>query len=79
MVLLPVLLLFEASGVGGVGSAFWAGGVRPLGLVREGVSVVVCSDFSLFARLVGWTRGATLTHARSGAPDLVNKVKPKLR
>ena len=50
-----------------------------MGLVREGVSVVVCSDFSLLARLVGWTRGAKLTHAGSGAPDSVNKVEPKLR
>ena len=66
-------------GPGGCWICVLGGGVRPLGLVREGVSVVVCSDFSLLARLVGWTRGATLTHARSGAPDSVNKVEPKLR
>ena len=77
--LLPVLVWLGASGLEGVGSVFWAGGVRLLGLVREGMSVVVCSDFSLLVRLVGWTCRATLTHAWSGAPDLVNKVEPKLR
>ena len=76
--LLPVLVWLGASGLEGVGSVL-CGGVRLLGLVREGMSVVVCSDFSLLVRLVGWTCRATLTHAWSGAPDLVNKVEPKLR
>ena len=66
-------------GPGGCWICVLGEGVRPLGLVGEGVSVVVCSDFSLLARLVGWTRGATLTHARSGEPDSVNKVELKLR
>ena len=66
-------------GPGGCWICVLGGGVRLLGLVREGMSVVVCSDFSLLVRLVGWTCRATLTHAWSGAPDLVNKVKPKLR
>ena len=50
-----------------------------MGPVRQGVSAVMCSDFSLLARLGGWACGASLTHARGGAPDLVNKVQPKLR
>ena len=66
-------------GPGGCWICVLGGGVRLLGLVREGMSVVVCSDFSLLVRLVGWTCRATLTHAWSGAPDLVNKVEPKLR
>ena len=55
------------------------GGVSHLGLVRQGVSAMVCSDFSLLTHLRGWACRATLTHARGGALDLASKVEPKLR
>ena len=50
-----------------------------MGLVRQGVSAMVCSDFSLLTHLRGWACRATLTHARGGALDLASKVEPKLR
>ena len=78
VVLLLVLLWFEASGLGMLDLRFGRG-VRHLGLVRQGVSAVVCSDFSLLTRLRRWACRATLTHAKGGALDLASKVEPKLR